>query len=207
MSAGVLFFLASQYGTYEFFGTGCLMALLPFVPIMVLVGGAGSTIFVLTKVVIEKRSIKTAPALALLVGPGLALTLLLGWLGAGFSPAHRLAYICVGNAPGSASHVRVAGYSTFLREEWLATFTVGQNDFQTMVANAKLAPADEFEFRKSLAQSSFAGTRLFQNLPPMSNAICYQRVFKEKEEHERGRLDVAFDPAISMAIVFRECRD
>lgn len=38
VSAGVLFFLATQYGTCEFFGTACAMALLPFIPVMVLVG-------------------------------------------------------------------------------------------------------------------------------------------------------------------------
>ena len=43
VSAGALFFLAAQYGTYEFFGTALIMALLPFIPVMVLVGGGGST--------------------------------------------------------------------------------------------------------------------------------------------------------------------
>lgn len=100
VGAGVLFFLAAQYGTWEFFGRACLMALLPFIPVMVLVGGAGSTIFILTKVLIEKRLLKAPTALALLAGPGLAMTLLLGLMGAGKSPGHRLAYICLGNAPG-----------------------------------------------------------------------------------------------------------
>ena len=56
VSAGVLFILAIQYGTYEFFVRACAMALLPFIPVIVLVGGAGSTIFALSKVWIEKYS-------------------------------------------------------------------------------------------------------------------------------------------------------
>ena len=80
------------------------MALLPLIPIMILVGGAGSTVFALTKVLIEKRSLLRPAALALLVGPALLLTLMLVLLGAFKSPAHRLAYICLGNAPASASH-------------------------------------------------------------------------------------------------------
>jgi len=68
VSAGLLFFLAAQYGTYEFFGKACTMALLPFIPVIVLVGGAGSTVFALTKVLIEKRSLKVPTALALLGG-------------------------------------------------------------------------------------------------------------------------------------------
>ena len=96
VSAGVLFFLAAPYGTYEFFGRAMAMALLPFIPVMVLVGGAGSTLFALTKVLIEKRSLKPFSALALLVGPALVVTLLLVLLGAGKSPGHRLAYLCLG---------------------------------------------------------------------------------------------------------------
>ena len=84
----------------NFSGRPVAMALLPFIPVMVLVGGAGSTIFVLTKVLIEKRSLKVPAALALLVGPGLVVTLLLVLMGAGKSPGHRLAYICLGNVPG-----------------------------------------------------------------------------------------------------------
>ncbi len=57
VTAGLLFFLATNYGTYEFFGTALVMALLPLIPILVLVGGAGSTIFALTKVLTEKRAI------------------------------------------------------------------------------------------------------------------------------------------------------
>ena len=53
VSAGILFFLALQYGTYEFYGKACAMALLPLIPVMVLVGGAGSTVYALTKVWME----------------------------------------------------------------------------------------------------------------------------------------------------------
>lgn len=207
VSAGVIFFLATQYGTGEFFGVACLMALLPFIPIAVLVGGAGSTIFVLTKVMIEKRSLRTPAALALLVGPGLALTLLLVLLGAGKSPGHQLAYICLGHAPASASHVQLAGYSTFLREEWLAVFNVGPKDFQTLVAGAQMAPADEFEFRKILDQSALKKSRLPQSLPETKNLPCFKRVFKEAEEHQRGSVYAVYDPATSTAMVMRECRD
>jgi hypothetical protein len=207
VSAGILFFLALQYGTYEFFGRACAMALLPFIPVIVLAGGAGSTVFALTKVLIEKRGLKNPAALALLVGPALVVTLALGLLGACKSPAHRLSYICIGNAPASASQVRVAGYSTFLRSEWLAVFQVGQNDFQAMVAKAKLVPADAFEFKQRLERSAHNGTRLFQSLPPMNNALCFQRVFKESEEHQRGGVYAVFDPATSTAAVFREYHD
>ena len=207
VGAGTLFFLATHYGTYEFFGKACAMALLPLIPVMVLVGGAGSTIFALTKVLIEKRALKKPAALALLVGPALVVTLALGLLGAGKSPVHRLSYICIGNAPASASQVRVAGYSTFLRSEWLAVFQVGQNDFLAMAAKAKLAPADAFEFNRRLERSAHKGTRLLQSLPPMANALCFQRVFKESEEHQRGGVYAVFDPATSTAAVFREYHD
>ena len=186
VSAGILFFLATQYGTYEFFGKACAMALLPFIPVMILVGGAGSTVFALTKVWIEKRTLPRPAALALLVGPALVLTLLLVLLGAFKSPAHRLAYICLGNAPASASHVQVAGYSTFLREEWLAVFNVDEKAFRTMVDKAKLTPADDFEFRKVLEPSVLKKSKLFQSLPPLISALCFKRVFKEGEEHELG---------------------
>jgi len=173
----------------------------------VLVGGAGSTVFALTKVLIERRGLKKPAALALLVGPALVVTLALGLLGAGKSPAHRLAYICLGNAPASASQVRIAGYSTFLREEWLAVFKAGQKDFQTMVAGAKLVPADSFEFKQRLERSEHNGTRLLQSLPPLDHALCFQRVFKESEEHQRGGVYAVFDPATATAAVFREYRD
>jgi hypothetical protein len=207
VGAGLLFFLTAQYGTFEFFGAACLMALLPFIPVLVLVGGAGSTIFVLTKVLIEKRSWKTPAALVLLVGPGLVVTLLLALLGAGKSPGHRLAYICLGNVPGSASHVQVAGYSTFLREEWLAEFKVGPEDFQTLATKAKLAPVDGFEFKKMLAQSALKTSTLFQKVPRLNDLTCFKRVFKEPEERQRGSVYAVFDPATSTAVIYREYRD
>ncbi len=207
VSAGALYFLSVQYGTYDFIGTACLMALLPFIPVMVLVGGAGSTVFALTKVMIEKRSLKKPAALGLLLGPGLVLTLLLVLLGAAKSPAHRLSYICHGDVPVSASHIRVAGYSTFLHEDWLAVFNVRQKDFQTMVTEAKLVPADDFELRMILEHSALKKTKLYQNLPPLTDLPCFKRVFKEGEEHERGSIYAAYDPATSTAIVLREYRD
>lgn len=207
VSAGVLFFLAAQYGTLEFFGTACLMALLPFIPVMVLVGGAGSTIFALTKVLVEKRVLKPSAALALLVGPGVAVTLLLVLLGLGRSEKHWLAYICAGNAPASASQIQVSGYSTFLREDWLATFQVGQKDFQTMIAGAKFAPADGFEFKQKLEPTPLRNTRLFRSLPQLNGLPCFKRVFKADAEHERGSVFAAFDSATATAVVFREYRD
>ena len=206
VSAGVLFFLAMQYGTWEFFGKACAMALLPFIPVLVLVGGGGSTVFALTKVWIEKRPLGRPAALALLVAPALVVTALLGLWGARGASGHRLAYICVGAAPASASQVEVAGYSTFLHEEWLAAFTVTQTNFETMVTGAKLAPADEFEARKMLEPSLIKTTRLFQSLPPLENALWFKRVFKN-EEHLRGSVYAAFDPATSTAVVFRQYRD
>jgi hypothetical protein len=207
VSAGLLFFLATRYGTYEFFGVACLMALLPFIPILVLVGGAGSTIFVLTKAAIDKRSLPAPTALALLLGPGLVLTGLLVLLGAGWSPGHRLAYLCLGNAPAAASHVRVTGYSTFLREEWLTVFNVGPKDFQTMIAGTQMTPADDFEFRKMLGQSSLQRCRLMQSVPSANDLPCFKRVMQEKEERQRGSVYALFDPATSTAVVFREYRD
>ncbi len=207
VSAGVLFFLATQYGTADFFGTAVLMALLPFIPVMVLVGGGGSTVFALTKIMIEKRSLKAPAALALLVGPGLVLTLLLVLLGAGRSPGHRLAYICLGNAPASSSQIRVTGYSAFLRGEWMAVIHADQKSFQTFVTRAELAPADEFEFQKAFDVSSLKATRLGQSLPLLTNALCFKRVFKEGEEHQRGSIFAVFDPATSTAIVIRGYHD
>ena len=205
--AGMLFCLAVQYGTYEFFGKACAMALLPLIPLVVLVGGASSTVFALTKVWIEKRAISRPVAVLLLVGPALILTLLLGFWGAGKAPSQRLAYLCLGNAPASVSHVQVAGYSTFLRSEWLAVFNVDQNHFQSFVAGAKLEPGLAFAFNRVLACSTHQGTRLLQSLPPMNNCICFQRVFREAEEHLRGGVYAAFDPATSTAVVFREYHD
>ena len=207
VSAGFLFFLATHYGTYEFFGKASAMALLPLIPVLVLVGGGGSTVFALTKVLIEKRRLKKPTALALLVSPALVVTLALVLLGACKSPAHRLSYICIGNAPASASYVQVTGYSTFLREEWLAVFNVGPKDFQTMVAGANLVPVDDFEFRKMLELSALKKTRLYQNLPSLNDAICFKRVFKEGEEHKLGSVYAAFDPTTSTAIVLRGYQD
>ena len=128
-------------------------------------------------------------------------------VGAGKSPGQRLGYICLGSVPASASHVQVAGYSTFLRAEWLAVFNVGPKDFQTMVANTKLVPVDGFEFRKMLGQSSLKTTRLYQRLPSPDNAQCFKRVFNESQERERGSIFAMFDPATSAAIVVREYHD
>jgi hypothetical protein len=207
VSAGLLFILAAQYGTYEFFGKACAMALLPLIPVLVLVGGAGSTIFALTKVWIEKRSLPRPTARALLVGPALVVTLALVLVGAFKSPGSRLGYICLGNAPAAASQVRVAGYSTFLRTEWLAVFNVDQNRFQTFAAGAKLEPGSAFEFNRVLERSSHKGTRLFQSLPPLTNLPCFLRVFKESAEHQRGGVYAVFDPATATAVVFREYHD
>jgi len=207
VSSGILFFLALQYGTYEFFGKACAMALLPLIPVLVLVGGGGSTVFALTKVLIEKRGLKKPMALALLVGPALFLTLALVLLGALKSPAHRLSYICVGNAPAATSHVQIAGYSTFLHEEWLASFSVAAGAFQTFVDQAKLVPADNFEFKTKLEHSSLKDSRLFKNLPASGELQCFKRIFKEAEEHQRGSVYAVFDPATATASVFREYHD
>jgi hypothetical protein len=207
VTAGLLVFLATHYGTCEFFGAALGMALLPLIPILVLVGGAGSTIFVLTQILIEKRGLKRPVALALLVGPALAVTALLVLLGAVIMPAHRLSYLCLGHAPASASQVRLTGYSTFLREEWLAVFQVDQTSFQTFVTGAELAPADEFEFQTALESSKLKTARLGQSLPPLTNALCFKRVFKESQEHQRGNVIAVFDPATSTAIVLRGYHD
>ncbi len=207
VSAGCLFYLATNYGTYEFFGRACAMALLPLIPVMVLVGGAGSTVFALTKVLIEKRSLPRPTALALLVGPALGLTLALGLLGAFKSPAHRLSYICLGHAPAVARDVCTTGYSTFLREEWLARFNVDAKEFQSFVAQAKLVPATGFEFKTRLEHSSLKDSRLFKNLPAAGESQCFKRIFKEAEEHQRGGVYAMFDPATSTVAVFREYHD
>ena len=205
--AGVVFFLACQYGTYEFFGVACLRALLPSIPILVLVGGAGSSIFILTKVKMEQRGVKAPMGVALLVGPGLAVALLLVGLGMTKSPGHRLGYICLGNAPSTASGVKVAGYSGPLREEWLAVFNVGPKDFQTMVSGANMIPADEFELKTWLEQSALKKSKLVKQVPTLTNLICYKRVFKEQEEHQRGSVYAVYDSGSSTAVVFRGYRD
>ena len=207
VSAGFLFYLATNYGSYEFFGRACAMALLPLIPVMVLVGGAGSTVFALTKVWIEKRALPRLTALAFLIGPALVLTLALGLFGIFKSSAHRLNYICLGNAPRSAGQVRLTGYSTFLREEWLAEFQVAEPAFQTLVVGAKLVPVDNFEFRKRLDASVVKNTRLGQSLPPLNTALGFRRVFKESEEHQRGAVYAVFDPATATAVVLREYHD
>ena len=143
----------------------------------------------------------------MLAGPGLAVTLLLGVMGAAKSPGHRLAYICLGNAPGSASQVRVTGYSTFLREEWLAVFHVAPKDFQALATQAKLVPVDGVEIRSMLGQSALKRSRLFHAVPPPNDLMCFKRIFKESEEHQRGGIYAMFDPATSMAAVYREYRD
>jgi hypothetical protein len=203
VGAGVLFFLATRYGTREFFGRSVAMASLPFIAVMILVGGAGSTIFALTKVLIEKRGWKPPAALALLAGPALLVTLPLVLLGAIQSPAHQLSYICAGNAPAAASQVRLAGYSTFLREEWLAVFHVDEKSFQTMAARSKLVPVDGFAFKMLIGRSDLKKTGLYQSLPPLNEALCYQRVFNESQEHELGSVCAVFDPATSTAAVYR----
>lgn len=207
VTSGMFFFLATHYGTYEFFGTALIMALLPLIPILVLVGGAGSTIFVLTQILIEKRGLKKPTALTLLVGPAVVVTLLLVLLGVGIMPAHRLSYICLGHAPASASQVRVTGYSTFLREEWMAVFRTDEKSFQSMVAQAQLVPSDEFEFQTAFDTSKLEATRLGKSLPPLTNAICFKRVFKGSEEHQRGSVFAALDPATGTAIVLRGYHD
>lgn len=207
VSAGVLFFLATRYGTCEFLGKACAMALLPFIPIMVLVGGAGSTIFALTKVLIEKRGLKKPAALALLVGPALVVALPLVLLGAGKSSPHRLSYICLGNAPAATSHVRITGYSTFLREEWLAVFNVDQTGFQKFVAGARLEPVPAYEFNAELEHSSLRTIRALHDISTSGNPAAFKRVFNEREEHQRGRVYAMYDPSTSTAIVLREYHD
>ncbi len=76
-----------------------------------------------------------------------------------------------------------------------------------MVAQAQLVPADEFEFQKTLDASKLKATRLGQSLPPLTNALCFRRVFKGSEEHQRGSVLAAFDPAANTAIVFRGYHD
>lgn len=207
VTAGLLFFLAAQYGTYEFFGVALVMALLPVIPLLVLVGGAGSTIFALTKVWIEKHRLKKPTVLALLVGPAIVVTLLLATLGASRFASHRLNFICAGHAPASANRIQITGYSAFLRGEWLAVFHMDEKSFQTFVTDAELVPADDFEFQRMFDASSLKATRLGQNLPPLTNAPCFKRVFKEGEEHERGSIFAVFDPNTSTAVVVRSYHD
>lgn len=206
VTAGLLFCLATNYGTAKFLGRACAMAALPLIPVLVLVGGAGSTVFALTKVFAERRGLKPPAAVALLVGPAVGVALGLAVFGATRSPQHRLNYICAGHTPAPASDVRLTGYSAFLREEWLAVFHTDERAFQTFVAGAQLAPADGFEFQKALAASSLPATRLGKSLPPLAAAQFFRRVFKP-EEHERGALFALFDPATQSAVVLREYHD
>ncbi len=206
VSAGMWVFLATQYGTFEFFGKACARALLPLIPAMVLVGGAGSTVFALTKVLIEKRALPRSRALALLVGPALAITLVIGLLVTFKSPVHRLAYICVGNAPAPVSQVQITGYATFLREEWMAVFRVDQPNFQTFVTRSKLEPVPSLEFSRMLERSSLKATEAFQNLPP-GDFHCFKRIFDAAAEHQRGSIYAAFDRVTTTAVIFREYHD
>lgn len=207
VSAGVLFFLATRYGTFEFFGKALTMAVLPFIAVMILVGGGGSTIFALTKVWIEKRRLKKPVALALLVGPAFVVTLPLVLLGTWKSPGHWLGYICLGNAPAAVSHVQVTGYSTFLHEEWLAVFQVDHDAFQKFVTDARLKPVPDYEFNSTLEHSVLRKTRTFQYIPHPDLPDCFRRVFNESVEHQRGRVYAMYDPATSTAVVLREYHD
>ena len=75
------------------------------------------------------------------------------------------------------------------------------------VAQAKLVPADDFEFKTMLEHSSLKNSRQFQNLPASGGLQCFKRSFKEAEEHQRGSVYAVFDPATSTAAVFREYHD
>jgi hypothetical protein len=206
VSGAILFFLATFYGTFEFFGRACVRALLPLVPVLVLVGGGGSTVFALTKVLIDKRGLNRSLAVALLVGQALVVVAPLVALGIWKSPMHRLSYICAGHTPSSVSDVQLTGYSTFLREEWLAMFRTDERAFQSMVAQAQLAPADGSEFQKLFDASSLKTTRSGKNLSLPADARCFKRVFKI-EEHQRGEIYAFFDPTMSTAVVWRGYHD
>lgn len=207
VTAALLFFLATHYGSYEFFGTALVMALLPVIPLLVLVGGAGSTIFALTKVFIEKRRLKKSTGLVLLIGPAVIVTSVLVLLGANKSSVHRLNYICAGHAPASAEQIQITGYSAFLRGEWLAVFHTDEKSFQTFATDAGLVPADVFEFQKMFGNSQLKATRLGRSIPQLANALCFKRVFKEGEERERGNVFAVFDPATSTVVVIRSYHD
>lgn len=207
VTGGFLFFLATRYGTWEFFGKALLMALLPLIPVMVLVGGAGSTVFALTKVFIEKRRLPRPTAIGLLVGQAVIVAVPLVLLGMFKSPTHRLAYICAGHAPAAAHEVQLTGYSTFLREEWLAVFRADAKSFQALVADAKLTPVDAFELKKFLEPSSLKEAKLFGQIPASDETKAFKRVFKEGEEHERGTIFAVFEPQSSTVAMFRGYRD
>ena len=207
VSSGILFFIAQQYGTYEFFGRACAMALLPLIPVLVLVGGAGSTVFALTKVWLEKHKLSLMLTRIFLVGPALLVMILLVRFGANRTPENRLAYICLGNAPATASAVRVAGFSTFLRSEWLAVFHINRSGFEAMVKGGKMESGSAGEFKGILSRSAHQQTRLWQSVPPWKHPLCFQRIFKESEEHQRGGVYAVYDPTTETAVVFREYHD
>ena len=206
VAGAFLFFLATYYGTFEFFGRACVRALLPLIPVLLLVGGGGSSVFALTKVVIEKRGLSRSLAVALLVGQALVVAVPLVVLGIEKSPMHRLSYICAGHAPVLAGEVQLTGYSTFLREEWLAVFHTDEQAFRSFTSQAQLAPADGFEFQKLFDDSALKATRSGKNVSWPVDARCFKRVFK-MEEHERGMIYARFDPATSTAVVWRGYRD
>lgn len=203
----MLFFLATQYGTYEFFGKALFMALLPFIAVMVLVGGAGSTVFALTKILIEKRSLNFAKSLLLLVGPAMVVTLLLAGLGVWHSPKHRLSYVCHGHVPTGVSHAQVTGYSAFLHAEWLAVFNVDTNSFQKWIVQSKLESTPGYDLEQTIRRTSLQHTPVYQRIAQLSEPACFRRVFNEETEHERGRIYAAFDSMTSTAFVLREYDD
>ena len=207
VTGGMLFFLAAQYGTSEFFGTASLMALLPLIPAMVLIGGAGSTVFALTKVKGEKRGWSLQVMRAALLAPAVVVALGLGLVAVNQSPRHRLNYLCLGQAPQNLAQVHLTGYSTFLREEWLATFTTGPGDFEAMVTGMKLVPVDAFEMQKALAAGRIKDTHLFRGLPALAAAHVCKRTFNEGTEHERGTVYAAYDVATGTAVVARVFRE
>lgn len=141
--------------------------------------------------------------MALLVGPALGIALTLSFLGAFKSPAHRLAYICLGHAPTPVNDVRLAGYSTFLRAEWLAMFRTEPRAFQAFVAEAKLERIQPMEFQQMRVCTGLKSTQIFQTLPATSDWQCFRRVFKEAEEHKRGSVYAAFDPATVTTVILR----
>jgi hypothetical protein len=207
VSAGMWYFLATQYGTGDFFGQALAMAVLPLMAVMVLVGGAGSTIFALTRVMIEKRSLNFSQSVVLLAGPAMVVAGLLVGLGVWHSPRHRLAYVCHGQVPADVSHVQVTGYSAFLRAEWLAVFHVGPDSFQEWVTRSKLEKTPDYDFARMLKDSSLQSTQLGQQLSKLGHPLCFRRVFNAGTEHERGWIYAAFDGATATAVVLRAYRD
>jgi hypothetical protein len=70
-----------------------------------------------------------------------------------------------------------------------------------------MVPADDFEFKNMIEQSSLKELKLLQSFPPADALPCFKRVFKEQEERKRGTTYAVFDPSTSTALVFREYRD